>query len=791
MQGNSIGAIWGRDMAMPAKTYRKEQKACLKNEALFDAKISQLVKKITVVLDKISVLTNDHSHRNPESYGDDIFYDASEVCLANPEVSEGCVYYDAFDQSVSELEKECDNLFQNAQKVTESRRENTQRLAKIQDKLIEHVIELEGRFQIEQQVAEDEFKELVKDLSSAVVACLAVSAMASAGVSIGSLPMITTCVFMGGTRLLKSDVRNSLPEPIVKVVNHVIDALPYGFLGVTMATTGAVKGLCQVTAAVGLNSVTRTETTQRLIKQIVGDRLGKDIVDVLMRAIAIVTGLYIGNRFSDGVNSTNGQAVAIPQQKRLLSGLEQNHFALQTLHTIGSKAVGLAAFKAGVVFNKGLSILPGAYGVPIPTPSVNVSSLNGTVTAIEPEAIDYTKEQLECAERLNVEPYNCNPYGVYTIRDRTVKNVISQQFSSSFQNLKPYELLNIKNLLLRGYSSPVPFNFAKYEFDGLENLNKIVMDTFRLSWVPKDTFKGLEKLDTLSLSYCYSQSLKFDTNFIDDLPQLKHLVVFDTPALFSETQFEKFQNRTDLQLYFGKPNTMSYFNSRSGLIIGGHQIHFPNIINYFHSGNDYRGTYIVPSKLTVPDHVNVNSITRSQYEFLCSSLSQKDFDFCDWPFNHTTPSPPHHTNGHKFSNAQIAEIAIGVTGFVVISGCIVFVVAKKASQSNRNSQERQRLIPTRSRQSSRTYRGSSRNTSSTNHAWRSSQTEQGEPRNKATFNKASGENASKSTHNQDGPPDYSTVVNDPYGYDCKLPSYKTAVQKGREEFKNRDRTVSI
>ena len=367
-----VGSVTvGLTRVTPVVPQQKVWDQAIADEDAMYVKVKDLTKQMSRLLDQMDCL------KDPERCG-------------HPSVeSDGHTYYDAVERPLVELEGAWQALYGEASRVHVGHRKTVEQLQSIQPALLAHIealnkdVEaLQKRQELGQKVAEEdakraqESKELVKQLISAVISCLALSAIGSSGgvVGLGAVPIITACVFAGGPSLLKADIRQNFSPAISRIASGIIDLFPYGLLGYMMGATSVSQGACQLLGAVGLTSVMSRSSVQASIRKMVGDGLGKDAMDVLLRSVATVVGVTMGHQFGKGVdlgNSGKGMVVNGPQSIWATSRSEQSDFALQAWHYVSQVGAnvgavwGTSAFKTGVAVGSGLRLLPGAGAVPM------------------------------------------------------------------------------------------------------------------------------------------------------------------------------------------------------------------------------------------------------------------------------------------------------------------------------------------------------------------------------------------------------------------------------------------
>ena len=329
-------------------------------------------------------------------------------------------------------------------------------------------------------------------------------------------------------------------------------------------------------------------------------------------------------------------------------------------------------------------------------PKKPISHLNTLESHPKTTVSDFSEKQIACAERLGVDPKECNQHGVFTERSPQVKDGLLHLLpSNSWDEVTPKMLKNIGSLNLQKKNIT---SLKKQDFDGLLRLLLLFLDSNLLTTLPNGIFENLPMLDMVFLNenklshipvgifdnlrklkwlFLNENQLKtLPNNMIKNLNNLSLLLLYDNPLIISETLFRNFQkNIANLAIgYHITANESNYkeTDSEYNLMVAtpNAPIQLSEISHLFQTFKETGIDYFFPNKTKLPKyHI---FLTPHQEAFLCNYLqldlnktpsetSQRQLKICQKKYPSQSKNHENNTSATTTMLISIITIALCTT----------------------------------------------------------------------------------------------------------------------------------
>ena len=137
--------------------------------------------------------------------------------------------------------------------------------------------------------------EIIKDIIVSTISTVAISTItvSSAGVAIPLIPIIMSSMVASGSKGILKLSDHYLPSSLAYLTRKTVSVASLGWLGYQCVSTGFL-GACPMLGASILGYLGRSQTVESAVKKRLGTGISKDLADILIRSLSIVSGYRLG-----------------------------------------------------------------------------------------------------------------------------------------------------------------------------------------------------------------------------------------------------------------------------------------------------------------------------------------------------------------------------------------------------------------------------------------------------------------------------------------------------------------
>lgn len=309
---------------------------------------------------------------------------------------------------------------------------------------------------------------------------------------------------------------------------------------------------------------------------------------------------------------------------------------------------------------------------------------------------EFTAMQCACAERLAVDPAECNAQGVYVNRTRQVSEQIL-----AVLNLNDWEAVSpevLENLMELNLSEQNITSLHKHDFDGLHHLSVLYLQNNQLKSLPDQLF---DKIETIL------SELNTNGDLQEGMAE-SYLYIYGNPLVISSRLFHKFLTALpNFSVFYAELDIRhSHYTETVSVALGNSSVFLSDIKVFFQSGvNNHSVYYLHPSRYRRPDLDS--PLTTIQQVFLCeylqhylnaseSNLTAQLLASCNvgspstlFPIMMDTDDGKNMTGRCNGIDCSSTKVAIGMVGLLSVLSSLVIIVIIFATRGKINSSKQE------------------------------------------------------------------------------------------------------